>query len=173
MAFIFEILKETPWWIYGLFCYLVTLGLKATKRRTIPLKQLFLLPSIFTLWSLYSLATKFQTNIYLSTIWALSILAGYYLGWGLTRPQKLQADKKRRLIVLPGSWAPLISFLLIFSGKYFFGFTYATNPDASHSLAYLGPDIGLSGILTGIFLGKLLCIWHKYKFCEHTDLLKN
>lgn len=167
---IFEILKGTPWWVYAIFCYFTVMGLKATKPSIIPFKKLFILPVIFTVWSFYSLITSFQITMLTSLTWSFSILAGYYLSWHVHRSKPIQADKMRRLIALPGSWAPLLSFLIIFASKYFFGYTFAIHPEARASIAYYGPYIALSGTITGFFIGKLLCFFHKFKFSEHTDL---
>ncbi len=166
----FEILKGTPTWVYALFCYLTFVGLKASAPQVIALKKLFILPVIFTVWSFYTLVTKFPVTMYTSTVWSFSVLAGYYLGWYLNRPSIIQADKLKRLIALPASWVPLISFFLIFAAKYFFGYTYAMHPEAKLNFLYYGPHIALSGIISGIFIGKLLCFYHKYKFTKHTDL---
>ena len=170
MNLFFEILKGTPWWVYALFCYLMVLGLKASKPGIIPFKKLFILPIFFTLWSFYTLITRFQITMLTSIIWSFSILAGYYLGWYVHRSKPIQADKLKRLIAVPGSWAPLLSFLVIFSSKYFFGYTFAIHPEAKSSILYYGPCIALSGIITGFFIGKLLCFFHKFKFSTHTDL---
>lgn len=170
MELIIGILKGTPWWVYALFCYLTVLGLKAARPSVIPLKKLLIFPVIFTIWSFYSLITTFDITMLSSLTWSFSILAGYYLGWYAHRSKTIQADKTTRLIALPGSWAPLLSFPAIFSGKYFFGFTFSSHPEMRQMLAYYGPCIALSGIITGFFIGKLLCFFHKYKFCPHSDL---
>lgn len=170
MHLFFEILKGTPTWVYALFCYLTYLGIKSTERRVVPFKQVFILPIVFTLWSFHTLVTKFPLTVYTTTLWSFSILAGYYLGWHLNRSCSIQADKIKRLIALPGSLTPLISFLVIFAAKYYFGYTFATDPESAHSILYYGTYIALSGGVTGTFIGKLLSFYHKYKFAKHTEL---
>ncbi len=168
--FILEALRKTPWWVFALFAYLVVLGVKALKERTLPLRKIFIVPALFTIWSLYSLITKFHLNIYLSPIWGLAVLVGYFASWHLSLRIRIRADKKKHLITLPASCVPLISFLLIFSAKYFFGFLYATDPQAKFNVAFLGTDLAISGLINGIFVGKLLALIHKYKTTPHTDI---
>lgn len=170
MSYFFEILKGTPWWVFALFGYLLSVGLKAGKPHIIPFKKIFILPILFTAWSFYNLITQFQVTPITSTIWSFSILTGYHLGWRLYRSRPIQVDKTKRLLALGGSWIPLFTFLIIFAARYFFGITFALHPEAKLKIAYYGSCIALSGCVTGLLIGKLLSHIYKYKFTEHTDI---
>lgn len=165
-----KILLGTPWWVIALFCYLMYVGLKLGKTRLVPLKRLVFVPALFLIWSFFSLATKYPLNFFTTTCWSLSTLGGYYLGWYMLSKKPIAVDKNQKLILLPGSWLTLISFLLFFAGKYLFGATYALHPELRSSLLYTLPDIALSGIISGRQLGNLLCLIYKFKFTPHSDL---
>jgi hypothetical protein len=49
MEHLFEILTHTPWWVYVLFAYILYVGITAMKLRSVPVFQLFIVPTIFTI----------------------------------------------------------------------------------------------------------------------------
>ncbi|MBF0363264.1 MAG: hypothetical protein HQK49_19735 [Oligoflexia bacterium] len=162
MKNIYYALLGTPWWVYLLFAFLFYTGLKARKSSTIPIKKLFMFPAIFIIWSLLSLISKVaNSNIYLILIWITLGFIGYLIGLKITQTTNVQVDRINSVITIPGSgWIMLLALMSIFFIKYLFGYTYSTNPSA---IAYCLPlDLGFSGAITGIFLGRAHGYFKKY-----------
>ncbi len=159
---IYQIITNTPWWVFFLFAYLVFVGFSALKPHVVPLMRMFIIPIVFTVWGLTSLVTKLNTALDVST-WAVSLAIGIAVGWLLHRQIKIRADKQMRLITLPGSPLLLILVLTIFAIKYFFGALYAINPLARANLLIVMADVISSGLITGVFVGRALCFADKYR----------
>ena len=157
-----SILKGTPWWFYALFVYLVLNGIKALKPHSMPLKKVFILPAVFLVWGLSSLGAKLGTALHFG-VWVGCLVLGAWLGWQLVRHISVKTTNQGAVVVFPGGPLTLILILAIFSVKYFIGFTYATNPAASADIRFVTTDIILSGFLTGMFVGRALHYWYKWK----------
>jgi hypothetical protein len=171
MQAIIEALKGTPWWVYVLFFYLLSIGLKTLKPRVISLKKMFIIPTVFTVWTLYTMFSKFS-HLSSIAIWGISLIVAILIGWSLSRKINIQTDKKKGLIRLPGTAITLILILLIFGTKYFFGYLYATDPLAQDTPVIFISDFITSGIITGLFLGKALSLWQKYVKVSHYERKK-
>jgi hypothetical protein len=159
-AFI-EILEETPWWVYIIFAYLLIVGFKASHRRRIPFGQVFFLPALLALWSFYGLTQRWQGNWFDAGYWIIALSCGAFLGWWLIRHWHVHVDREHHTITLPGTWMTLILALLIFAIRYSFGFYYATHPKIPHPVFIA--DLLVSGIITGIFIGRALNLWNRYQ----------
>lgn len=128
MNAIWETLTHTPWWVYLLLIYLLKIGIDATKAKVVPLKKLIILPAIFLILSLNNLITGVRHDVITLGTYLISLLFGAWVGWLLVRKLALQFDKKKGLIRLPGSWVTLVLIVIIFSTKYYFGYTLASDP---------------------------------------------
>jgi hypothetical protein len=51
---LFNILQNTPWWVFALFALLVWLGLQALRPRTLPIWRLLITPAVFIGWGITS-----------------------------------------------------------------------------------------------------------------------
>ncbi len=160
MELLIEIFKQTPWWVFALFAGLLLIGLKAVQPRVITVKKLWLLPLVFTIWNLVWLYERVQGHYSLIVFWFLGLAFGGFFGWLLIRRWKIKAVS-RNWIALPGTWSTLILILSVFIVRYFFVFNYETHPEAAHHL-FLS-DALISGIITGIFIGRAAGLLLKYK----------
>jgi len=159
-----DILINTPWWVYILFAVLMAIGLKAVKPRTIPFQRLILLPGVFMLWNIAWLAERVQGHFSLFLFWVVGLIVGAFIGWQTVLSWKIQVDRDRKLISLPGTWSTVIFIFLVFATRYFFVYQYKAYPaSASHLFT---ADALISGVITGIFLGRVFEIYRKYKTYE-------
>lgn len=165
-------LSNTPWWVYALFIYLVMIGIKASNTRVISIKKLFIIPVIFTYLSIHTLITSFDIHVLEVSIWGSAILIGTLFGWAevFRQHRHIKVDKTKHLIQVPGSWMTLILILVIFASKYYFGYELDQDPELIHQNAFEYSMLIVSGICTGLFIGRALCYLNKYINTEHTPL---
>ena len=167
---IWEALIHTPWWVYLLFLYLLKVGFDATKTRVVSLKKLFILPSIFLAISINSLITSFRLSPSTIGVYLFSLLFGIGGGWLLVRNVNLKFDLQRVLIQLPGNWTTLILIMVIFSTKYYFGYSLAVDPMMAEDTSFELLMLSLSGVCTGLFLGRLTCYFFWKRSASHYEL---
>jgi len=161
MDLFFEIIEQTPYWVYLIFIALVMIGLKSTRSRIVSIKKLLLLPIIFTIWNLIWLSERIQGHYFLLVFWILGLGAGGFFGWLMVRRWVIHVYKIAQSALLPGSWSPLILILLVFVVRYFFVFNYTKHPQSASHL-FLS-DALISGVITGIFIGRSTGLILKYR----------
>ncbi len=156
-----DILTNTPWWVFVLFIFLTITGLNATRPRVLPLKRLIILPTIFALWNIAWLAERIQGHFSLFIFWLVGLIVGSFIGWQTVLSWRVHADHVHRTVALPGTWSTLFFIVLVFFIRYFFVYNYEAHPEAADHL--FSSDALLSGIITGIFIGRVLEIYRKYR----------
>ncbi len=155
--------KQIPWWVYPIFIFLILLGIQALKPRTVSLPQLFLMPLIFGLGSIWTLIARFQGFLDL-VIWIFFLLIGYIAGIGLVHALKIQVDKKKLLIRLPSSSVVLVLVILLFFTKYCFGYRESLLLETANLIG--------TSLIAGMFIGRFLAIIKKIEKAKHTKLKK-
>ena len=156
METLWQILINTPWWVYLLFAYLVLIGIKCSKTNITPMGKLFAIPVIFTVLSIDTLVSQVGVSTYSVSVWAIAILVGCGLGWYQIYRLAIEADKKNKLIKVPGTWSTLIIIMIIFFSKYYFGYETAAHPEVLHHKGFVFVMLGLSGVFTGLFIGRVV-----------------
>jgi hypothetical protein len=147
------VVTGAPWWVYVLFVYLVSIGIKATKPRTVSEKKLLLLPVIFLIWSVYGLFQKVLLGFHsLILIWVLFVSLGAYLGIKEVHSWKILRDKERGEITIPGNYSTLVLILSIFVFKFLWGYFYASQAEVSYWIYFA--DTLTSSLVTGFFVGR-------------------
>jgi hypothetical protein len=56
MPFLFAVLIHTPPWVYAILAYLIVMGVRGMRPRTLSLVRVFITPAIFIAWGLFGLA---------------------------------------------------------------------------------------------------------------------
>lgn len=151
---------DAPTWIYLLFVCLLILGIKSIDAKTVSLPRLFLLPAIFVMWNFIWLFSRPEGKYSFFALWFVGLIFGSVIGWQTVRSWNIQANRQKKTITLPGSSSTLILILIIFSVRFYFGHTEATTPNLSNT--FLDIDACISGLLTGVFVGRVLELYHKY-----------
>lgn len=154
-------LLDTPWWVYVLFVLLVIIGLKSLKPRMIPFKRLLILPLVFMIWNVGWLAERLQGHLFPFFFWGIGLGLGAIIGWRTVLFWKIRADRHRKLISIPGNWTTLIFILLVFATRYFFVYNYEMHPATTPH--FFIADALVSGVITGIFTGRALELYRKYR----------
>jgi hypothetical protein len=163
MRYFIEVFHQTPFWVYLIFVSLVLLGIRARNARTVPVQMLFLSPFLFIGWSFGYLVEKYGITTERIIIWIAALIFGTFLGWFFHRRVSLKIEKSKKRITLPGTWSILFLSVMLFLSKYSFGYLHAVAPHAKEWVQIYGTDLFISGTISGAFLGKFLCFWHKYR----------
>jgi hypothetical protein len=165
-----KIISNTPVYVWVLLAYLMWGGLRARKTYMISWKALLAMPLIMLSWSLYANVKNYPP---LSLcLWGVSITLGIWLGTLTVRHLGMRFDKQKQLIEIAGNWTPLILSISIFALRYFLGTTYGLHPELRGNGLLLGIE-NIATIVSGMFSGRLLGYWKKYKASPHKDLTEN
>jgi hypothetical protein len=70
---------------------------------------------------------------------------------------------------IPGGPFTLVLALLIFAIKYVFGVLHALDPAAFAAPRFWLTELAVSGVLTGMFIGRFAGLWRQYR-APHEDL---
>jgi hypothetical protein len=157
MTLLWEILYQTPWWVFVLFFYLLKVGFDASRTQVFPFNRLFILPTIFLIMSVNTLSSLSFTPLALFA-YLFSLLLGLMGGWMIVSNQDIKFDKQRALIQLPGTRVNLAIILIVFSVKYYLSYSTEANPEIIKTLPFQISLLTTSGLCTGFFIGRLGCI---------------
>jgi Family of unknown function (DUF6622) len=161
---------HTPWWVYLLFVYLVKVGIRASKTGVVSIHKLYVIPLIFTLMAIETVINNVGLTANTVALWAFSTVFGIIIGWFLVYPLKLRCDHQNKLIEVPGSWSTLVIIMMIFASKYYFGYALSVDPNLVNNTNFEIALLGVTGICSGLFVGKLLCYVYRLKTNPHTVL---
>jgi len=151
-----------PWWVYVLFFYLLSIGIKSTKPRTISIKRVVLFPLIFLAWSLYDLYQKLQLGFpSLIAIWVVFLAIGTYLGVKEVHQWKISANHQKEEVTIPPNYSTLVLILVIFVIKFYWGYYYAAHKDVSYWIYFT--DTLTSTLVTGFFVGRAVFFFKSYQ----------
>lgn len=147
------IISGAPWWVYVLLIYLVSIGIKSTKPRTVSMKRVVLLPILFLAWSFYGLYQKLVLGLpSLIPLWMVFLAIGTYLGIKEVHSWRISKNHKKGEITIPGNYSTLVLIFLIFILKFFWGYFYATRTEISYWIYFA--DTLTSALVTGFFVGR-------------------
>jgi hypothetical protein len=154
MQWIIQILAHTPWWVFVLFAFLISRGIRALEPAEVSLVQLALVPALLTGWGLYDLARRYNFDVAALAPWLLALALGAALGVAILGRSALSADRARGTVRRPADFTVLPLILVAFAAKYTLAVMAALSPALLADTAYRLTDLGISGLFAGIFLGK-------------------
>jgi hypothetical protein len=157
MKFAWQILIHTPIWVFPLFAYLVWLGIKATRPRTVTIWRSLIVPAVFIVWGLSRLLSR-QDYAWPLVTWVAA--AAVLLVIGLLTARPFELDHTTGEIKRPGSWVPLIRNVTVFVLQYTVAVIAAVDPHDATTAAIVGRAI--SGGTTGYFLGRTVALLRQY-----------
>lgn len=158
-----QFLLQTPIWVYVVLALLIFRGIKACQTRIVALRKLFIIPAIFMVLSLHTLLTTYILNADLISTWALGIAIGSGIGWLINHAKDIKVDGQQQLFLIPGSAMTLILVLLIFVSKYYFGYQITVSPEETHQINFAITLIAISGVCSGLFIGRLINYLYRLK----------
>lgn len=156
MEILAQFIFRTPIWAWALLAWLVFRGIKARRPGDTTLSKLAMIPAIFTAWGLYDLMTLYGVTGETTGLWLVGIALGAALGWFIAARFDIVADRAAGVIHRPADFSLLPLLLLTFGVKYSFGVIGSVAPDLLAEPAFKSADLILSGVFTGVFVGKYL-----------------
>jgi hypothetical protein len=152
MNTIVQIVRNTPIWVFPLMAVVLWLGSINLRKRTMPLRLLFVLPVVMLVLSISNAIGTSAEPLSVLVDWLFSAAAGATIGWKLTQ-QPLMIDPKARRMTLPRSVVPLIVCVAILLLRYAFGYLYGRYPellaDRNYALALIAGSTLLGGVMFG------------------------
>lgn len=159
-----QIVRQTPYWVWGLLAALVWLGASQMFDRKAHLARVVAMPLAMAGFSLYGLASAFGgAGHTASTLAAWAAAAAGATASALwfqpTAPSGTRYDSGSRSFHLPGSTMPLVLILGIFVTKYLVGVELALQPALAQSGGFALQIATLYGLFNGFFAARSLRLW--------------
>ena len=154
MTFAYQIVVNTPLWVWPLMLFVLWLGWRGLKPRTMPPARLAILPLVGLATSLAGIAQSLQPGLALAG-WAVALVAALPLGWtiGTRRAVRLRAEDGR--LEVAGGWFALGFGISIFVVRYTLGVLSGVMPHLRAEPLWIVLSGSVGGIVTGIGLGWL------------------
>lgn len=154
MEAIIRILAHTPWWVFLLFAFLVSRGIRAFNPAEISLAQLATVPAIFTIWGLVGLNERYGLSLGAIAFWLAALAIGAIIGAKIMEGTALKGDRTRGVVYRPADFTVLPLILIAFGSKYALAVVAATSPEIASAVGFRFVDLGISGLFGGMFVGK-------------------
>ncbi|AEN66075.1 hypothetical protein Entas_3356 [Enterobacter soli] len=154
--FLNGILTHTPVWVWVLFVFLISRGIRARKPATVTLEKLAIVPAIFLVWDIYDLVIYRQITVTTLALWVAGILAGAALGYVLIRSTAVARAAAPRSISRAADYTALPFMMLAFLVKYVLGVMSAISPQTLQQPAMSAFAIISGGVFAGVFIGKFI-----------------
>jgi hypothetical protein len=162
METIVQILTHTPWWVFLLFAFLVSRGIRAFKPAEVSPVQLAIVPAVFMIWGLAGLAERYGLDLGAFALWLAALAIGAAIGAAILRGAALKGDRTRGIIHRPADFTVLPLILVAFLSKYALAVTGAMSPEIASAAGFRIADLGVGGLFAGIFVGKFATYLRAY-----------
>lgn len=141
------------------FVSLIVLGLSMRVTRRRQLRSAMTMPLLFFALSLASVTNAFGLLSWAAWTWIAGVTLAMWVSVRMELWDNIAWSPREKLIILPGSWIPLILMMSIFVIKFSVGFILAVRPMlASNPLFAMAVSL-VYGSLSGIFLARNWVMW--------------
>lgn len=149
-------LQHVPLWVWGLLTLLLALGLRQSQTQRVPRRRLVILSLAWTVYAVLSLGRLLESSGQLAVgllVWALCNTAASLQA----RPLFASALASGvHHLTVPGSWAPLALYLLMFGLRFAHGMFNVLSPASAHAPATLLGLAAVTGLLSGLINARNL-----------------
>lgn len=152
---IWESIADTPWWSFLTVIGFIGLAWLATKPKTVPVKNLFIVPAIYIPLSLLSVYLTLPLSTMLFLNWIGAALVGAACGWLHFRLLKIKALQNEASLYIPGTYGLFIIILLIAVSKYYYNYSLILDTQRLMQAQYADYIVALYGFFAGLFIGKI------------------
>ena len=152
--FLIGVVTHTPVWVWVLFIFLISRGIKARQPTTVTLERLAVIPAIFLIWDIYDLVVYRTLTPETVILWTAGILAGAALGYFLIKQAVITRAEAPRSLYRQADYTALPFMMLAFGVKYVLGVMSAVSPQTMQQPAMSALAIVSGGVFAGVFIGK-------------------
>jgi hypothetical protein len=153
MPSFFQIVANTPLWVWPLMVFVIGLGCYGLRPRTVPPWRLGILPMVGLATSLTGIVQSAQPGLALAG-WSLALLVAAPLGYGIGRRRAVRLTDDGRLAIA-GGWFMLLFGLSIFAVRYALGVLFGVAPALRVEPFWIALSGGVGGLIAGIGIGWL------------------
>jgi len=153
-----QILKHTPLWVWGIFTVLLYLGYFQTRPHTLARRRVAILPAIFIVLSLFGIWSVFGAAPAAVVGWATGFALALLLNRRLQLPRVVHYDPADARFSLPGSFGPLALMMAIFATRYVVTVVLIMSPATGATLPFALTVSLVYGLLSGAFFARSLRI---------------
>ena len=153
MPSLFQIVTNTPLWVWPLMAAVVALGLYGLHPRTVPLVRLAILPLVGLGTSLAGMLQS-QQPVLSAAGWLVALLVFLPVGHAIGRRREVRKLPDGRL-ELAGGWFMLLFGLSIFAARYALGALFGVMPALKVLPLWIVLSGAVGGAIAGIGLGWL------------------
>lgn len=144
-----------PVWVWPLLVFLIWVGIRASKTRTVSVALVYLLPLVGLVSINSNLNLPNQQLVWLT--YAIAYGFGVFVGYSLQR--KWLLEKAGSTVKLAGEWFTMATIMIIFWANFVSGFVRAVAPDMMTDRTFLIVLISLIAGAAGTFSGRALNVW--------------
>lgn len=150
----YQIVVNTPLWVWPLMLFVLWLGWRGLRPAVTPPARLAILPLIGVVTSLAGVAQSVRPGLAF-TGWAAALLIALPLGWaiGTRRAVRLRLEDGR--VEVAGGWFALGFGVSIFAVRYALGVLFGVMPALRAEPLWVALSGSVGGMVTGIGLGWL------------------
>ncbi len=150
----YQIVVNTPLWVWPLMLFVLWLGWRGLQPRVIPPARLAILPLVGVATSLAGIAQSLQPGLALAG-WAAALLAALPLGWAIGSRRAVRLRPEDGRLEVAGGWFVLGFAVSIFVVRYTLGVLSGVMPHLRAEPFWIVLSGGVGGAVTGIGLGWL------------------
>lgn len=156
---LFQILSNTPKWVFALFAALLWLGFSQMLTRRVRLPRITLLAVGMAGLSVYGTVSAFAAVPSALLAWLAVAAVVFAIVLSRPLPHGTRYDAARRSFTVPGSAVPLALMMGIFLTKYSVGITLAMQPAQAHDVTFALTVSALYGAFSGVFAARAARLW--------------
>lgn len=153
MPSFFQIVINTPLWVWPLLAWTLWLGVRGLRPRTVSPWRMAILPMVGIFMTLGGIAQSAQPGLSAAS-WIVALLAALPLGYALGIRRAVRVLERGRLEIEGGRFM-LIFGLSIFAVRYALGVLFGVVPALARDPAWIVASGALGGALAGIGIGWL------------------
>lgn len=154
MPFLFQIVANTPLWVWPLMVFVLWLGWRGLQPRTVPPWRPAILPLVSIGTSLTGVAQSMQPGLALAG-WAVALAATLPLGVAIGSRRVARWRPEDGRLEIDGGWFTLCFGISIFAVRYALGVLFGVLPALRAEPLWICLSGGVGGFVAGIGLGWL------------------
>jgi hypothetical protein len=157
MPSLLQIVANTPLWVWPLMTFVLWLGWRGLRPRTVPLWRPTILPFVGLSTSLAGIAQSAQPGLAFAG-WGVALLAALPLGVAIGHRRAVRLRPEDGRLEIGGGWFALAFGISIFAVRYVLGVLFSVLPGLRAEPLWICLSGGVGGLVAGIGIGWLVSL---------------